>query len=143
MSDSIKKVSKKKMIFVQIDEEITSVFERISPLPYKEIYLVVPRRAVLLQSVVNLKILKQKLEEVEKTLAIITNDVNGMKLALQAQIKVFDEWNVDSDTPSNKEDRDPESALLKPIAATQNEVEDELPSRLPKKNPQFLMWSAI
>jgi hypothetical protein len=133
MSDSIKKVSKKKMIFVQIDEEITSVFERISPLPYKEIYLVVPRRAVLLQSVVNLKILKQKLEEVEKTLAIITNDVNGMKLALQAQIKVFDEWNVDSDTPSNKEDRDPESALLKPIAATQNEVEDELPSRLPKK----------
>lgn len=118
---------------MQIDEEITSVFERISPLPYKEIYLVVPRRAVLLQSVVNLKILKQKLEEVEKTLAIITNDVNGMKLALQAQIKVFDEWNVDSDTPSNKEDRDPESALLKPIAATQNEVEDELPSRLPKK----------
>ncbi len=121
------------MIFVQIDEELTSIFERVATLPYKEIYLVVPRRAVLLQSVVNLKILKQKMEEVEKTMAIITNDVNGMKLALQAEIKVFDEWNVDSDTPNAKEERDPESALLKPIAATQNEVDEELPSRLPKK----------
>lgn len=133
MSESIKKVSKKKMIFVQIDEELTSIFERISPLPYKEIYLVVPRRAVLLQSVVNLKILKQKMEEVEKTMSIITNDVNGMKLALQAEIKVFDEWNMDNDTPNAREERDPESALLKPIAATQNEVDDELPLRLPKK----------
>lgn len=133
MSDSIKKVSKKKMIFVQIDEEITTVFERVSPLPYKEIYLVVPRRAVLLQSVVNLKILKQKMEEAEKVLAIITNDANGMKLALQAEIKVFDEWNVEGVTSQIKEERDPETALLKPIAATQNEVEENSPSRLPKK----------
>lgn len=121
------------MIFVQIDEEITTVFERVSPLPYKEIYLVVPRRAVLLQSVVNLKILKQKMEEAEKVLAIITNDANGMKLALQAEIKVFDEWNVEGVTSQIKEERDPETALLKPIAATQNEVEENSPSRLPKK----------
>lgn len=133
MSESIKKVSKKKMVFVQIDEEITSVFERVLPLPYKEIYLVVPRRAVLLQSVVNLKILKQKMEEAEKSLAIITNDVNGMKLALQAEIKVFDEWNVDTESAGAKEGKDPESALLKPIAATQNEVDEDLPQRLPKK----------
>lgn len=133
MSDSIKKVSKKKILFVQIDEEITSVFTKIEKLPYKEIYLVVPKRAVLLQSVVNLKILKQKLEEVDKNIAIITNDPNGMKLALQAELKVFDQWDLGSELSQDKEERDPNSALVKPIAATQNDVEENLPSRLPKK----------
>ena len=133
MSDSIKKVSKKKILFVQIDEEITSVFGKLEKLPYKEIYLVVPKRAVLLQSVVNLKILKQKLEEIDKTIAIITNDPNGMKLALQAELKVFDQWDLGSELTPDQEDRDPNSALVKPIAATQNDVEESLPSRLPKK----------
>lgn len=133
MSDQLKKVSKKKILFVQIDEELTSVFEKIEKLPYKEIYLVVPKRSVLLQSIVNLKILKQKLEEIEKNIAIITNDPNGMKLALQAEIRVFDQWDLENDSAPAKEERDPNSALLKPIAATQNDVEDPLPSRLPKK----------
>ena len=133
MSDQLKKVSKKKILFVQIDEEITSIFEKIEKLPYKEIYLVVPKRSVLLQSIVNLKILKQKLEEIEKNIAIITNDPNGMKLALQAEIRVFDQWDLERDPAPEREERDPNSALLKPIAATQNEVEDPLPSRLPKK----------
>lgn len=132
MPDNIKKISKKKILFVQIDEELTSVFQRVEKLPYKEVYLVVPKRAVLLQSIVNLKILKQKMTELEKEVAIITNDLNGMKLAHQAEIKVFDHWNIE-DASEKKEDRDPESALLKPIEASQNEVEDELPSRLPKK----------
>jgi hypothetical protein len=132
MSDAVKKISKKKILFVQIDEEITSIFQRIEKLPYKEVYLVVPKRAVLLQSIVNLKILKQKMAELEKEVAIITNDLNGMKLAHQAEIRVFDHWNID-DTAGKVEEHDPETALLKPIAAAQNEVEDELPSRLPKK----------
>jgi len=133
MVENIKKVSKKKILFVQIDEEITRIFERIEKLPYSQVYLVVPKRAVLLQSVVNLKILKQKLTEIDKDIALITNDLNGMKLAHQAEIKVFDHWNMDSAAASIKEEKDPESALLKPVEATQNEVEDELPSRLPQK----------
>ncbi|MEK9160111.1 MAG: hypothetical protein AAB383_05275 [Patescibacteria group bacterium] len=135
MSENIKKISKKKILFVQIDEELTSIFQRIEKLPYKEVYLVVPKRAVLLQSIVNLKILKQKMVEIEKDIAVITNDLNGMKLAHQAEIRVFDHWNIDENAEGekSKNDRDPETALLKPIAAAQNEVEDELPSRLPKK----------
>lgn len=133
MVENIKKVSKKKILFVQIDEEITRIFERIEKLPYTEVYLVVPKRAILLQSVVNLKILKQKLSEIDKNMALITNDLNGMKLAHQAEIKVFDHWNMGTEAASMKEEKDPESALLKPVEATQNEVEEDLPSRLPKK----------
>lgn len=133
MSDNIKKVSKKKILFVQIDEEITHIFERIEKLPYSEVYLVVPKRAILLQSVVNLKILKQKLTEIGKDVALITNDVNGMKLAHQAEIKVFDHWKLGSEAAEVKPEKEVESTMLRPVAATQNEVEDELPSRLPKK----------
>lgn len=132
MSDNIKKISKKKILFVQLDEELTTIFLRIEKNPYKEIYLVVPKRAALLQSIVNLKILKQKFLEIGKELAIITNDLNGMKLAHQAEIRVFDHWNIDEKSDV-KESKDPETALLKPIAAAQNEIGDEIPSRLPKK----------
>jgi hypothetical protein len=129
---SVKKVSKKKIIFVGLDEELTTVFDRVSVLPYKEVYLVLPKRAVLLQSIVNLKILKQKFEDIEKSLFLITNDPNGMKLAHQAEIKVFDQWADEDHAKSNKNPNDA-SSLLKPIAAASNEVGDELPSRLPQK----------
>ena len=129
--EKVKKVSKKKILFVDIDEELTSVFDRISKLPYKEIYLVVPKRAVILQSVVNLKILKQKLVDVEKNMSIITNDTNGMNLAQQAEIKVFDHW--DFDEKQEEKAQDENSTLLRPVSATSNEVDESLPSRLPKK----------
>ncbi|MFT7184602.1 MAG: hypothetical protein ACI9QC_000947 [Oceanicoccus sp.] len=133
MTDKVKKVSKKKIIFVQIDEEITSIFERISDVPYKDIYLVVPKRAILLQSVVNLKILKQKLEDIEKTVAVITNDSNGMKLAHHAGIQVFDHFDLRKDKSDKKAAKEDTAALLKPINATSNELNDNTPSRLPKK----------
>lgn len=133
MTDQIRKVSKKKILFVQIDEEIPHIFERIVKLPYKEVYLVVPKYAVLLQSIVNLKILKQKLLEIDKTMALVTNDVNGMKLATQAEVKVFDQWDLGEQVGPKRDDQEPGVSLLKPIAATQNEISDPLPNRLPKK----------
>lgn len=130
--NEVKKVSKKKIVFLQIDEEITGIFERIEKLAYKEIYLVIPKRAVILQSVVNLKILKQKIEDLGKTMYIITDDTNGMKLAHQAEIKIFDHYakmDEGKTAPGLKE----ESALLKPIAASSNDVDESGPSRLPQK----------
>lgn len=133
MTDEVKKVSKKKIVFVQIDEEITAIFERIKEFPYKEIYLVVPKRAILLQSVVNLKILKQKLEDIDKGMAIITSDPNGMKLAHQAEIQVFDHFDLRNNKAPNPDEKENNSALLTPIGATSNEINEALPSRLPKK----------
>lgn len=134
MDQKVKKVSKKKILFIELDEEITSVFEKVEKLNYKEVYLVVPKRAVLLQSIVNLKILKQKIEDLDKTMAIITSDPNGMKLAHQAEIKVFDKWDMSQEKKSEKKNKKgKDSELLTPISATSNETNDEIPSRLPKK----------
>ena len=70
-----------KVIYVELDEEITTVFDRIKRERGKHLALVVPKRAVLLSSIVNLRILKKKVDELEKEIAIVTSDVPGLQLA--------------------------------------------------------------
>lgn len=70
-----------KVIYVEIDDEITHVFDRVKRVRQKRIALVVPKRAVLLESIVNLKILKKKLDELEKEIVIVTSDQPGLQLA--------------------------------------------------------------
>src|SRR3989338_4768455 len=76
--------SKQYMIYVEIDDEITTVFDQIKKLPVRlDVVLVIPKRAVLLQSVINLRILKKKVAETRKgrNVMIITNDKSGQILA--------------------------------------------------------------
>ena len=58
-----KQIPNRKILYLEIDDEITTIFDRLKKVAAKEIYLVVPKRATLLQSIVNLKILKRKMEE--------------------------------------------------------------------------------
>lgn len=129
------KVAKKKVIYVELDEEITSVYDRVKKLQFNDIYLVVPERAVLLQSVVNLKILKRKLSDIEKQIFIITTDPVGTKLALQAGIKVFDK--IDDNNKVTQTILNPQ-LKIQPISATANEYEDYSPSRIPQKKVSIL-----
>ena len=59
MDEPIRQISKRKVLYVELDEEITSIFERVERLNYMDVYLVVPERAAIFQSVVNLSILKK------------------------------------------------------------------------------------
>ncbi|MBI5413544.1 hypothetical protein HZA42_04320 [Candidatus Peregrinibacteria bacterium] len=76
-----------KVIYAEIDDEITTIFDQIRRARGERIALVVPKRAVLLQSVVNLKILKKKCDELQKEILIVTMDANGMQLAEKARLK--------------------------------------------------------
>lgn len=73
-----------KVIYAEIDDEITTIFDQIRRSRAKRIALVVPKRAALLQSIVNLKILKKKADELQKEILIVTMDANGMQLAEKA-----------------------------------------------------------
>lgn len=75
-----------KIIYVELDDEITHVFDRIKRLRADSIALVVPKRAYLLQSIINLKILKKKIDELEKKIILITSDESGLILAEKAGI---------------------------------------------------------
>ena len=89
--DKLAEPVKKHVIYVEIDDEITTVYDRVKKTPgRKQIVLVVPKRAVILQSVVNLRILKKKIEEDGKVISIITNDKSGRLLAMKAGIPVLE-----------------------------------------------------
>ncbi len=77
-------VSLKKTIYLDIDEELTSIIKRLKKSAAEEITLVVPRKAVLLQSIVNLKILKKEANRLDKKIVINTTDKIGKNLSTKA-----------------------------------------------------------
>jgi len=78
------------IIYLESDEEITSVIDKLKQSKANRLSLVVPREATLLQSVVNLKLLLKEAESLGKEIAIITADKIGRNLAAQVGITVFE-----------------------------------------------------
>ena len=52
-------ISTKKVVYAEIDDEVTAVYDKFKSVSGRHIYIVVPQRSILFQSVVNLKILKR------------------------------------------------------------------------------------
>lgn len=73
-----------KILYTEIDDEITDICERVRTTREKNIALVIPTRANLFQSTVNLKILKKKSADLEKNIVIVTNDEAGRHMIAKA-----------------------------------------------------------
>lgn len=125
-----KTVSSRKIFYCEIDDEVTIIFDRVRATKIKDIYLVVPRQATIFQSLVNLKILKRKVEEAGKKIHIITDDVNGVHLTHQAGIPVYERLETQGGYVPKPED---EKMRISPLKATVNAMEDETPMRLSEK----------
>ncbi|HDZ85354.1 MAG TPA: hypothetical protein ENH35_02265, partial [Candidatus Moranbacteria bacterium] len=67
--------------YIDIDEEITSAIDRLRKSKTKENIFVVPKRALILQSVVNLRLLKKEAGKLKKQIMIISQDEQGRALA--------------------------------------------------------------
>lgn len=78
----------KDVIYIDIEDDITSIIEKVKAAKAKVIALVPPKRAGVLQSVVNLKLLQRTATGDEKRLVLITNDRSLTALASGVQIPV-------------------------------------------------------
>jgi hypothetical protein len=78
------------VIYVNIDDEVATIFDQIQKKNKDKIYIIAPNRAVIFQSAINLKILKRKSADLKKELILITTDKNGQHHAKQAKIKVYE-----------------------------------------------------
>ena len=78
-------------IYLELDEEITSVIDRLRESKGNRIGIVVPRGAMVLQSVVNLKLIQREAKKAKKFVGIITVDKVGRSLASQIGLPVFDD----------------------------------------------------
>ncbi len=97
-----------KTIYLEPDEEITSVIEKLIKSESDAVKFVVPKGATLLQSLVNLKLLKKKSEDLGKEIALVTSDKIGRNLASQVGLSVFnnsDEVLQPAPSPKREADR--------------------------------------
>lgn len=81
------------VFYLEPDEEITNVIDRIKKNPADQIILVAPRMTALIQSVVNLKLLKGEAESLGKEIALVTQDSVGRNLAAQVGLPVYESIN--------------------------------------------------
>lgn len=131
---TVKRVMKtKKVIYIEIDDEVTSIYDRMKKLKMKNVYLVVPKRAIIFQSIVNLKILKRKAEDLKKNIYIITNDLNGIHLASKIGLPVYDKLE-NSEHPSLVSGKFMEDQQnITPLKASINTLDDDAPTRRKEK----------
>ena len=74
--------------YIDIDEEITSIVERLRKSKAREVVIVVPKRALLIQSIINLKLLKKEADELNKRVVIVTQDKFGKLMIEKTGIAV-------------------------------------------------------
>jgi hypothetical protein len=71
----------KDTIYIDIDDEITGIIDKLRASDGKVVALVLPKRAAVLQSVVNMKLLKRAADQAKKNLVLITTEASLMPLA--------------------------------------------------------------
>ncbi len=133
---------KKDTIYIDVDDEITAIIEKLQKSEQKIVALVLPKRASVLQSVVNMKLLKRTAEKLKKNVVLITSEAGllplagavGMHVASSLQSKpaiplspnaintqpddaVIDDTLDDAD---EADDFDPDAAATKPVGVLAN-----------------------
>lgn len=78
----------KTTIYVDVDDEITAVIDKVKHAEQKIIALVLPKRASVLQSVVNMKLLKKAAVSAKKNIVLITSETALLPLAGAAGLHV-------------------------------------------------------
>lgn len=71
----------KDVIYIDVDDEITAIIDKVHNSQSKIIALVLPKRATTLQSIVNMKLLKKSADSEKKHLVLITSEAGLLPLA--------------------------------------------------------------
>lgn len=78
----------KDTIYVDVDDEITTIIDKVRSSHARIIALVLPKRAPVLQSIVNMKLLKRNAETAKKHLVLITSEAGLLPLAGSVEMYV-------------------------------------------------------
>lgn len=80
--------SDKDTIYIDIDDEITGIIDKLKASQGKVVALVLPKRAAVFQSIVNMKLLKRAADGANKHLVLITSEAGLLPLAGAADVHV-------------------------------------------------------
>ncbi len=68
-------------LYLEVDEDITSAIDKLTKSTSSSVQIVVPKRSTLLQSIINLKLLKKAADSHHKQLVLVTSDRIATELA--------------------------------------------------------------
>jgi hypothetical protein len=74
--------------YIDVDEEISSVIDRLKKSMAVDNYFVAPKRAIFLQSIVNLKLLKREAEKMKKRVILVTQEKLVSAMAARSGVDV-------------------------------------------------------
>lgn len=116
--------------YIDIDEEITSIVDRLRKARANEVIIVVPKRALLIQSIVNLKLLKKEAESLGKQIAIVTQDKLGKMLVEKTGILVQQKLDDSEGEEMIPLDASLKKTALEDMAAYENEGKIDSKNRI-------------
>ncbi|MEK7594465.1 MAG: hypothetical protein AAB436_02400 [Patescibacteria group bacterium] len=102
----------KDTIYIDIDDEITGVIDKLTNSNGKVVALVLPKRAAVFQSVVNMKLLKRAADSSKKNLVLITSEAGLIPLAGLAGIHVAKTLTSKPEIPPAPKDFDDEEESI-------------------------------
>lgn len=117
-------------IYLEVDDEITSVAEKLRNTEAAYVTLVIPKSAIILQSIVNLKLLGRVSEKLKKKVAVVATDKGSRNIIARAGIlmkkRVSDDFPVEVAKPEEIEPELGETVRVKASdSAPVPRVEDE------------------
>lgn len=118
--------AQKDTVYVDIDDEITSIIEKINGSKSKIVALVLPKRAVVLQSIVNMKLIKRASDEAGKRIVLITSEQGILPLAGAVGVYVAKNLQSKPEIPVPLEEPQMEDELLETDDSddTENQVDN-------------------
>ena len=103
--------AQKDTIYIDVDDEITTIIDKVRSSDKKIVALVLPKRATVLQSVVNMKLLNRSATTAKKNLVLITSEAGLLPLAGAVGIHVA---------------KNLQSKPVIPVGPTDDEIPDSL-----------------
>lgn len=118
----------KDVIYVDVDDEITSIIDKVESAENKVVALVLPKRAASLQSTVNMKLLKRSADSADKNVVLITSEQALMPLAGAAKLHVAKNLQSAPEIPEAPTAAKP--AADNPALDNDDATEEDLPKKI-------------
>lgn len=124
----------KDTIYVDVDDEITGIIDKVEATRQKVVALVLPKRATMLQSIVNMRLLKRSADNAGKNVVLITAEEALLPLAGAAGLHVAKNLSSKPEVPEGPNAINPPAAAQSPLDEEADAAEpDTSEADLPKK----------
>lgn len=116
-------------IFVEPDDEIIFIVEKIIKAPTSKVILVIPATSAVVSSVISLKLLSRQILDSNKVLVLVTDNSTGKRLAEKANLILRDKISL-----VDKQAWDEAMTMKKSLSEHKDEIKQELlASRIPEE----------